>query len=87
MTMEQSIGASSRGLTDWQLIDWVKVRQVVRRLQLRIAKAIRAVKHGRARALQWLLTHSLGQTTGRQASDGEQGCQNTRCGQRDMEDG
>jgi len=58
MTMEQSIGASSLRLTDWQLIDWAKVRQDVRRLQLRIAKAIRAGKHGRARALQWLLTHS-----------------------------
>lgn len=58
MTMDQSIGASSRGTTDWQLIDWAKVRRDVRRLQLRIAKAIRAEKHGRARALQWLLTHS-----------------------------
>lgn len=58
MTMEQSIGAPSRAATDWQLIDWAKVRRDVRRLQLRIAKAIRAGKHGRVKALQWLLTHS-----------------------------
>jgi RNA-directed DNA polymerase len=58
MMMEQSISASSRAMTDWQLIDWAKVRRDVRRLQFRIAKAIRAGKHGRAKALQWLLTHS-----------------------------
>lgn len=58
MMMEQSISASSRAPTEWQLIDWAQVRLDVRRLQLRIAKAIRAGKHGRVKALQWLLTHS-----------------------------
>ena len=58
MTKEQSFGASSNHVPDWQAIDWPKVRRDVRRLQLRIAKAIRAGKYGRAKALSWLLTHS-----------------------------
>ena len=58
MTMDLSIGASSDRPSDWQAIDWPTVRREVRRLQLRIAKAIRAGKHGKAKALQWLLTHS-----------------------------
>src|SRR2546428_4522933 len=58
MTMDLSIGASSDRPSDWQAIDWPTVRREVRRLQLRIAKAIGAGKHGKAKALQWLLTHS-----------------------------
>jgi RNA-directed DNA polymerase len=58
MTMDLSIGASSNPASDWKAIDWPTVRHVVRRLQLRIAKAIRAGKHGKAKALSWLLTHS-----------------------------
>src|SRR6185436_4499615 len=58
MMKEQSFGASSDKVSDWQAVDWPKVRQQVRRLQLRIAKAIRAEKHGKAKALSWLLTHS-----------------------------
>jgi RNA-directed DNA polymerase len=58
MTKEQSFGASSNKASEWQAIDWPQVRRDVRRLQLRIAKAIRAGKHGRAKALSWLLTHS-----------------------------
>ena len=58
MTMDLSIGASSDRPSDWQAIDWPTVRREVRRLQLRIAKAIRAGQHGKAQALSWLLTHS-----------------------------
>ena len=58
MTMDLSIGASSNKTSDWQAISWPKVWRQVRRLQLRIAKAIGAGKHGKAKALQWLLTHS-----------------------------
>ena len=58
MTKEQSFGASSNRVTDWQAIHWPNIRHDVRRLQLRIAKAIRAGKHGKAKALSWLLTHS-----------------------------
>lgn len=58
MMKEQSFSASSNRASDWQAIDWPTVRRHVRRLQLRIAKAIRAGKHGKAKALQWLLAHS-----------------------------
>ena len=53
-----SIGASSAQSRDWNSLAWDKIRQQVRRLQMRIAKAIRENHHGKARALQWLLTHS-----------------------------
>ena len=53
-----SIGASSAKSHDWKSLDWVSIGQQVRRLQMRIAKAIREKGHGKARALQWLLTHS-----------------------------
>ena len=52
------VGASSPEADDWNSIDWNKVRGNVRRLQMRIAKAIREGRHGKARALQWLLTHA-----------------------------
>ena len=58
MTVDSSIGASSGKTSDWKAIHWPRVRRQVRRLQLRIAKAIGAGKHGKAKALQWLLTHS-----------------------------
>jgi RNA-directed DNA polymerase len=58
MMKEQSFSASSGNPSNWQAIDWLRVREVVRRLQLRIAKAIRAGQHGKAKALSWLLTHS-----------------------------
>ncbi len=43
----------------WNFIDWDKVKQRVRSLQSRIAKAIKQGRRGKARALQWLLTHSI----------------------------
>jgi RNA-directed DNA polymerase len=43
---------------NWKTIDWPSMRQEVRRLQMRIAKATQAGKHRKAQALQWLLTHS-----------------------------
>ena len=49
MTKEQSFGASSNRVSDWQAIDWPKVRHHVRRLQLRIAKAIRQTIAGMPR--------------------------------------
>lgn len=43
---------------DWNTINWCDVEKHVRRLQMRIAKAFREKKYGKAKALQWLLTHS-----------------------------
>lgn len=51
-------GALFAGL-DWNAIDWQKVHKLVLRLQMRIAKAEKAGRHGRARALQRLLVHSF----------------------------
>jgi RNA-directed DNA polymerase len=59
MTVGQSTDASFTSLAHtWTTIEWPRVRQEVRRLQMRIAKATQAGRHRRAQALQWLLTHS-----------------------------
>jgi len=58
MTVDLFAGASSNKVSDWEAVNWPKARRAVRRLQLRIAKATRAGKHGKAKALSWLLTHS-----------------------------
>jgi RNA-directed DNA polymerase len=55
---DRSVGASSARNRDWKSQPWEKIRQAVRRVQMRIAKAIKEKKHGRARSLQWILTHS-----------------------------
>jgi RNA-directed DNA polymerase len=57
-TVSPSIGAASAPLS-WDVIDWQRAEKQVRRLQMRIAKAIRERRWGKANALQWLLTHSL----------------------------
>jgi RNA-directed DNA polymerase len=53
------IGASSAYMMRWNAINWQTVKSHVRRLQMRIAKAIREKRYGKAKALQWLLTHSF----------------------------
>lgn len=52
-------GAPSARQLHWNAINWREVTAEVRRLQMRIAKAHREGKHGKAKALQWLLTHSF----------------------------
>jgi len=52
-------GASSATLPDWESINWTATEKYVRRLQMRIAKAIREGRQGKVKALQWLLTHSF----------------------------
>ena len=60
MTTMQMVGAAS-GWEDvnWHNIDWAKAHQTVKRLQTRIAKAVREGRWGKVKALQWLLTHSF----------------------------
>src|SRR6266581_519378 len=59
MTVERSTDASiTPPPLTWKAIDWPRVRQEVRRLQMRIAKATQAGQHRKAQALQWVLTHS-----------------------------
>lgn len=52
-------GAPSASLPDWNAINWQEVVRHVRRLQMRIAKAYREGKHGKAKSLQWILSHSF----------------------------
>ena len=51
-------GAPPHQVEHWHAIDWRKANQMVRRLQTRIVKAMQSGKHGKRKALQWLLTHS-----------------------------
>ena len=41
MTVKQLMGAPSAKGNDWKTIDWKKVVSEVKRLQMRIAKAVR----------------------------------------------
>lgn len=43
----------------WDGINWADARRHVRRLQTRIVKATQEGRHNKAKALQWLLTHSF----------------------------
>src|SRR5690349_12746832 len=52
-------GASSTSTLIWGAIDWHQVTEEVKRLQMRIAKAVREKRYSKAKALQWLLTHSF----------------------------
>jgi RNA-directed DNA polymerase len=56
---EPLTGALPTMLPKWTSIDWKKTTAHVRQLQMRIAKAYREGKHGKAKALQWILTHSF----------------------------
>jgi len=51
--------APSTVVTDWDSIVWPTVEQTVIRLQRRIAKATREENSSKAKALQWILTHSF----------------------------
>lgn len=53
-----STGAPVAGADDWNAINWQAVKANVRRLQIRIAKAYREKRYNKAKALQWILTHS-----------------------------
>lgn len=59
-TMNTSlIGAASAGQVTWDELCWPTIERQVRRLQMRIAKATREGRIARAKALQWILTHSF----------------------------
>jgi len=59
MTVRVTAGAASSGEVDWHGIDWAKAHQTTRRLQVRIAKAVREGRWGKVKSLQWLLTRSF----------------------------
>jgi RNA-directed DNA polymerase len=58
---QMSAASMARAPSDvtWAGINWAEVQRQVRRLQTRIVKATQAGRHNKAKALQWLLTHSF----------------------------
>jgi RNA-directed DNA polymerase len=58
MTAPPGVDASFDQPRNWKALHWTALWQQVRRLQVRIAKAIRNGDRRKALALQWLLTHS-----------------------------
>lgn len=54
-----AIAGAPSTIKHWKAINWRAVEDVVKRLQLRIAKAIKIGRYAKAKALQWLLTHSF----------------------------
>lgn len=59
MAVAPVTGALVNKVLRWQSIDWNFVRAEVRKLQMRIAKAVKEGKTGKVNSLQWLLTHSF----------------------------
>lgn len=51
-------GAPTGNCTVWDSINWKTVGTFVKRLQMRIAKAVKEKRYGKVKALQWLLTKS-----------------------------
>jgi RNA-directed DNA polymerase len=52
-------GALPNHAPHWNLINWDQVRSEVKRLQMRIAQAVKKQRWNKVRALQWLLAHSI----------------------------
>ncbi|WP_256581407.1 reverse transcriptase N-terminal domain-containing protein [Pseudomonas sp. FW305-60] len=57
--MNAAASACAHSGTSWDGIDWIAVQRRVKGLQARIVKAVQDGRHNKARALQWLLTHSF----------------------------
>jgi RNA-directed DNA polymerase len=58
MTVAEKSATGAPSATPWNAMRWQPMKKSVRRLQMRIAKAVREGHHHKAKALQWLLTHS-----------------------------
>ena len=58
MTTVQTVGAISNEAAEWFAMDWPSVYRNVRRLQVRIVKAMKENRWNKVKALQRLLTHS-----------------------------
>jgi RNA-directed DNA polymerase len=57
---EMLAGAAPDRTPDWHSIEWKKVWRTVRRLQVRIVKAVTEGRWNKVKALVYLLTHSFG---------------------------
>lgn len=51
--------ASDAGAMQWHYVDWGKVTQTVKSLQIRLSKAVAAQQWQKVKRLQWLITHNL----------------------------
>ncbi len=58
MRMSKRIHASPHRKPSWNSIKWKAAEKKVKKLQVRIAKAVREGKYRLVKSLQWLLTHS-----------------------------
>jgi RNA-directed DNA polymerase len=56
--MKADNACASVAKTSWANLKWEDIEAKVNQLQIRIAKAIREGRYNKAKALQWLLTHS-----------------------------
>jgi RNA-directed DNA polymerase len=59
MTMNYSMGAPAHNSDQWNQINWAQCKREVRKLQVRIVKAVQEGRWHKVKALQWLLTHSF----------------------------
>ena len=57
--VEKLTGATPYLGNHWKAINWQQVQTEVRRLQMRIAEAVKEKKSNKVKSLQWLLTHSF----------------------------
>ncbi len=57
--MAEKAGALKDDADKWHSIDWKQTRRKVRRLQMRIAKAVKENRWNKVKSLQFLLTHSF----------------------------
>lgn len=59
MTIGNPMGAPAHNPLLWNQIDWAQCKREVRKLQVRIVKAVQEGRWHKVNALQWLLTHSF----------------------------
>ena len=57
--MNRQLCATPHNVQCWQDIDFKTAEQRVKKLQMRIAKAVKESKWGKVKSLQWTLTHSF----------------------------
>lgn len=57
--VSHTMSALDTPFPDWEATSWKLIEKKVRRLQVRIAKAVRDENHRKVSKLQWILTHSL----------------------------
>ena len=57
--MNEKSCASSDVAANWESIDWNKAKDYVKKLQMRIVKAVKDGRHNKVKSLQHLLTNSF----------------------------